>query len=51
MPHPAKGLLEIYEDMVESVLMQKTVFAEDPEIEYLHCGAPSHISALISSAC
>ena len=35
MPYPVKGLLKVYEDMVEILL------AEDPEIEYLFCGAPS----------
>ena len=41
MPHPAKGLLEDYEDIVEILLMLQVFLAEDPEIEYLFCGAPS----------
>ena len=36
-----KGLLEVCEDMVEVLLMLQVFFAEDPEIEYLFCGAPS----------
>ena len=56
MPYPVKGLLEVYEDMVEILLMLQVFLAEDPEIEYLFCGAPSGSetacsSAMISSAC
>ena len=56
MPYPVKGLLEFYEDMVEVLLMLQVVYAGDPEIEYLFCGAPSGTetacsSAMISSAC
>ena len=36
--YPVKGLLEVYEDMVEI----RYFFAEDPEIEYLFCGVPFH---------
>ena len=41
MPYTLKGLLEVYEDMVEILLMLQVFLAEDPEIEYLFCGAPS----------
>ena len=41
MPYPVKGLLEVYKDMVEILLMLQAFLAEDPEIEYLFCGAPS----------
>ena len=41
MPYPVKGLLEVYEDMVEILLMLQAFLTEDPEIEYLFCGAPS----------
>ena len=41
MPYPVTGLLEVYEDMVEILLMLKIFLAEDPEIEYLFYGAPS----------
>ena len=34
MPYPVKGLLEVYEDMVEILLMLQVFLAEDPEIEY-----------------
>ena len=35
---PIKGLLDVYWDMVEILL--QVFLAEDPEIEYLFCGAP-----------
>ena len=41
MAYPVKGLLEVYEDMAETLLMLQVFLAEDPEIEYLFCGAPS----------
>ena len=41
MPYPVKGLPEVYEDMVEILLMLQVFLAEDPEIEYLFCGASS----------
>ena len=40
MPYPVKGLLEIYEDIVEILLMLQVFLAEDPEIEYLFFDAP-----------
>ena len=33
-------LIVAYEDMVEFLLMLQVFLAEDPEIEYLFCGAP-----------
>ena len=39
--YPIKGLLEVYKDMVEILLMLQVFLTEDPEIEYLFCGAPS----------
>ena len=39
--YPVKSLLEVCEDMVEVLLMLQVFLAEDPEIEYLFCGAPS----------
>ena len=39
MPYPVKGLLEVYEDMVEILLMPQVFLAANPEIEYLFCGA------------
>ena len=41
MPYTVKGLLEVYKDMVEILLMLQVFLAEDPEIEYLFCGASS----------
>ena len=31
MPYPVKGLLEVYEDMVEILLMLQVFLTEDPE--------------------
>ena len=41
VPYPVKGLIEVYGDMVKILLMLQVYLAEDPEIEYLFCGAPS----------
>ena len=41
VPYPVKGLLEVNEDIVEMLLMLQVFLAEDPEIEYLFCGAPT----------
>ena len=35
------AFLKVYEVMVEILLMLQVFFAEEPEIEYLFCGAPS----------
>ena len=56
MSNPVKGFLEIYEDMVEILLMLQVFLAEDPEIEYcslvlLPALKPAGSSAMISSAC
>ena len=53
---PCQRLLEVYEDLVEILLMLQLFLAEDPEIEYLFYGAPSGSetycsSAMTSSAC
>ena len=45
MPYPVKGLLEIYEAMVEILLMLQIFLIEDPETEYLLCGSPSRSEA------
>ena len=55
MPYPVKGLLDVYEDMVE-ILLLHVFLAEDREIEYLFIGAlfdlkPACSSAMISPAC
>ena len=41
MPNPAEGLLEIYEDKVEVLLVQEIFLTEDSKVEDLLCGAPS----------
>ena len=56
MPYPVKGLLDVYEDMVEILLMLQVFLAEDPEIEYLSAMLlpalkPACSSAMNSSAC
>ena len=56
VPYPEKGLLEVYEDMVEILLMLQEFLAEDPEIEYssvviLPALKPACSSTMISSAC
>ena len=35
------GILEVYADMVEILLMLQVFLAEDSEIEYFFCGVPS----------
>ena len=54
MPYPVKGLLEVYEDMVEILLMLQVFLAEDPEIcsvVLFSALKPACSSAVISSAC
>ena len=41
MPNPVEGLLEVYEDMVEVLLMLETFLTEDLLVEDLLCGAPT----------
>ena len=41
MPNPVKGLLEVYEDMVEFLLVLEIFLTEDSQVENLLCGAPS----------
>ena len=38
MPYPVKGFFEIYEDMVQILLLLKVLFTQDSEVEYLFCG-------------
>ena len=40
MPNPVEGLLEVYEDMVEVLLVPEIFLTEDFEVEDLLCGAP-----------
>ena len=41
MQYPVKGLLDVYEEVIKILLMLQVFLAEDPEIEYLFCCAPS----------
>ena len=41
MPIPVKDLLEVYEDMVEVLLVLKIFLTEDSQVEDLLCGPPS----------
>ena len=40
MPNLVKDLLEVYEDMVEVLLVLKIFLTEDSQVEDLLCGAP-----------
>ena len=41
MPNPVQGFLEIYEDIVEVLLVLEIFLTEDSWVEDLLCGAPS----------
>ena len=41
MPNPVEGLLEVYEDMVEVLLVLRMFLTKDSSVEDLFCGAPS----------
>ena len=41
MPNPVEGLLEVYEDMVEVLLVLEIFLTEDSQVEDLLCSAPS----------
>ena len=41
MPNLVKGLLEVYENMVEIIMVLEIFLAEDSQVEDLLCGAPS----------
>ena len=41
MQNPVEGLLEVYEDMVEVLLVIKIFLTENAQVEDLLCGAPS----------
>ena len=41
MPNPVEGLLEVYEDMVEVLLVLEIFLTKDSQDEKLLCGAPS----------
>ena len=41
MPNPVKDLLEVYEDMLEVLLVLEIFLTENAKVEDLLCGAPS----------
>ena len=41
MPNPVEGLLEVYEDMVQVLLVPEIFLTEDSYVEDLLCGTPS----------
>ena len=41
MPNPVEGLLEVYEDMVEVLLVLEIFLTKDSQVEKLLCGTPS----------
>ena len=52
MPYPVKGLLEVYKDMVEILLVLQVFLAEDLcSVVLLPALKPAFSSAMISSAC
>ena len=56
MPYPVKGLLEVYDDIVEILLMLQVFLTQNPEIEicsvvFLPALKSACSSAMISSPC
>ena len=45
MPNPVEGLLKVYEDMVEVLLVLEIFITEDTYVEDLLCVAPSYSEA------
>ena len=41
MPNPVEGLLEVYEDVVEVLLVLEIFLTENAYVEDLLCGAPT----------
>ena len=41
MPNPVEGLVEVYEDIVDVLLVLEIFLTEDSQIKDLLCGAPS----------
>ena len=47
MPYSVKCYFEIYEDMVQILMMLKVLFTQDSELEDLFCGAsPGSVPSL-----
>ena len=47
MPNPVEGLLEVYEDMVEVLLVLEIFLTENVLVEDLFCGAPTRSEACL----
>ena len=47
MQNPVGGLLEVYEDMEEVLLVLEIFLTEDSQVEDLLCGAPSCTEACL----
>ena len=47
MPNPVQGLLEVYEDMVEVLLVLEIFLTENAEVEDLLCWTPSSSEACL----
>ena len=47
MPNPIEGLLEVYEDIVEVLLVLEIFLTEDSNVEDMLCGAPSCFEACL----
>ena len=47
MPNPFEGLLEVYEDLVEDLLVLEIFLTEDSQVEDLLCGTPSCCEACL----
>ena len=47
MQNPVEGLLEVYEDMVEVLLVLKIFLTEDSQVEDMLCGTPSCCEACL----
>ena len=47
MPNPVEGLLEVYTDMVEVLLVLEIFLTEDSQVEDLLCCAPSCFEACL----
>ena len=47
MPKPVEGLLEVYEDMVQVLLVLEIIFTKDSQVEDLLCAASSCTEACL----
>ena len=47
MPNPVEGLLEVYEDMAEVLLVLEIFLTQNAQVEDLLCGTPSCCEACL----